>query len=70
MNMWFMLTCTLVLDYTDPDPGSDRFRRLSVIHSELQMLLLELKLKTSNNVTKCLGVEMNNDQIAASKMIR
>ena len=46
-----------------PDPGP-------VIHSELQMLLIELKLKTSNNVTKCLGLEMNNDQIVASKMIR
>ena len=45
------------------DPGS-------VIHSELQMLLIELKLKTSNNVTKCLGLEMKNDQILASKMIR
>ena len=53
-----------------PDPGSVRFRRRSVIHSELQMLLLELKLKTSNNVTNCLGVEMNNDQIVGSKMIR
>ena len=41
-----------------------------VIHSELQMLLRELKLKTSINVAKCLGVEMNNDQIVASKMIR
>ena len=45
---------------------SDRFRRRSVIHSELQMLLLELNLETSNNVTKCLGVDMNNDQIVAS----
>ena len=53
-----------------PDPGSDHFRRHSVIYSELQMLLLELKLKTSNNITKCLGVEMNNDQIVASKMIQ
>ena len=52
------------------DPGLDRFRRRSVIHSELQMLLLELQLKTSNNVTKCLGVEMNNDHIEASKIIR
>ena len=30
----------------------------------------ELNLKPSNNVTKCLGVEMNNDQIVASKMIQ
>ena len=37
-------------------------------HSELQMLLFELKLKTSND--ECLGVEMNNDQIVASRMIR
>lgn len=63
------LQCDFRLRYT-PDQGSDRFRRRSVIHSELQMLLLELKLKTSNNVTKCLGVETNNDQIVASKMIR
>ena len=41
-----------------------------VIHSELQMLLLELKLKTSNNVTKCFGVETSNDKIVTSKMIR
>ena len=56
-DFWFRCT---------PDPGSKRFRRRSMIHCELQMLLLELKLKTSNNVTKCLGVEMNNDQAVAS----
>ena len=33
-----------------PDPCSDRFRRRAVIHNELQMLLLEHKPKTSNNV--------------------
>ena len=63
------LQCDLRFRCT-PDPGSDRFRRRSVIHSELQMLLIELELKTSNNVTKCSGVEMNNNPIAASKIIR
>ena len=44
------------------DPGSDRYRRRSVIHSELQMLLRELKLKTTNNVTKCLGLGSRDEQ--------
>ena len=55
------LQCDFRFQYT-PAPGS-------VIHSELQMPLIELKLKTSNNVTKCLGLEMDNNQIVASKMI-
>ena len=46
---------------TSPDPGS-------VIHSEATNI--ELKLETSNNVTKCLGLEMNNNQIVALKMIQ
>ena len=52
------------------NPGSDRFKRRSVIHSDLKILLLAPKLKTSNNVTKCLRVEMNNDKNVASKIIR
>ena len=59
---------SILIRHVNGDPGSHRFRRCWVIHSELQMLLLELKLKTSNNVTKCLGVEVNNNQIVASKM--
>ena len=45
-----------------PDPGSERFRRRSVIHSELEMLLLESKRETSNNVTKCLGLGSRDEQ--------
>ena len=39
-----------------PDPGS-------VIHGELQRLLIELKLKTSNNVTKWSNCSIKNDPI-------
>ena len=52
-----------------PRPGLRPFQTPLSDHSELQMLLLELKLETSNNVTKCLVVEMNNDQIVASKIM-
>ena len=38
---------SILIRHVNVDPGSDGFRRRSVIHSELQMLLLELKLKTS-----------------------
>ena len=66
----FLKLCSLKKMQISPknttDPGSDRFRRRAVIHSELKMLLLEVKI----NVTKCLGVEMNIDQIVASNMIR
>ena len=41
--------------------GSGAPQTQAQIHSELQMQLIELKPKTSNNVIKCLGLEMNND---------
>ena len=57
----FRFQCTL-------DPGSDRFRRRSVIHSELQILLFEQKqLKTSNKRHQVLG---SRDELCSNCSIK